>query len=395
MKKALDPYIKRASQQTVKKIKSDIKKQTQMKNMPPKPEPKTQKDAAFNGLKEILNMKKNKAVANEYDSLIYEQERLKEKRRNIDTPNTAFTPKMTNPIEAVIANDPDKLKDMSLDDAKKLAMFTNKSGTNSNISDIKEMIIALNEIKKTDGGNDSLSDKVIGILLDKAFDNNGGQKADSGNDKFMEYMMKQNLQTQEILMNMMEKKNTPAPVEKNDGLVEKLFGVIKNQGELENTFLKERIKQLEINQSQGTDPLNETIRVVDVMKSIGGFIGGQPRTKDGLDHDLNMKTLEFEQTRQLSEDNRRASNMNQITEMVNEGIKSFGKVFSEPITEVAKAKMEQFTDSVKHPEKKTSQRELQQEIDLGDLEEIEDELAEMQEEKIPRRSRFKVSESGK
>jgi len=397
MKKALDPHIKRASQQAVNKIKSNIKKQThQMKNMPPKnTEPKTPKDTAFNGLKEILNMKKNKAVANEYDSLIYEQERLKEKRLNIDTPNNPS--KNPSPMEVMLSQNPEKVKDMTLEDAAKLAMFTNPSGS----SDLS-MLMGLTKGLKGNGNDSELTNKILGIVIEKMFNdkNNGGQKVDSGNDKFMEYMMKQNLQTQEILMNMMEKRNNPAPVEnKNDGLVEKLFGLVKSQGDMENSFLKERIKQLEVNQNQVADPLDQTVRVVDMMKNIGGFIGGQPKTKDGLEHDFKMKNLEYEQTRQLSEENRRASNMNQISEMINETIKTFGKVLSEPIAEATKAKMEQFTESVKHPEKrikeKVSQRELQEEIDLGDIENFEEELVEMQEQNPPRRSRFRVTESGK
>jgi len=397
MKKALDPHIKRASQQAVNKIKSNIKKQThQMKNMPPKnTEPKTPKDTVFNGLKEILNMKKNKAVANEYDSLIYEQERLKEKRLNIDTPNNPS--KNPSPMEVMLSQNPEKVKDMTLEDAAKLAMFTNPSGS----SDLS-MLMGLTKGLKGNGNDSELTNKILGIVIEKMFNdkNNGGQKVDSGNDKFMEYMMKQNLQTQEILMNMMEKRNNPAPVEnKNDGLVEKLFGLVKSQGDMENSFLKERIKQLEVNQNQVADPLDQTVRVVDMMKNIGGFIGGQPKTKDGLEHDFKMKNLEYEQTRQLSEENRRASNMNQISEMINETIKTFGKVLSEPIAEATKAKMEQFTESVKHPEKrikeKVSQRELQEEIDLGDIENFEEELVEMQEQNPPRRSRFRVTESGK
>ena len=397
MKKALDPHIKRASQQAVNKIKSNIKKQThQMKNMPPKnTEPKTPKDTVFNGLKEILNMKKNKAVANEYDSLIYEQERLKEKRLNIDTPNNPS--KNPSPMEVMLSQNPEKVKDMTLEDAAKLAMFTNPSGS----SDLS-MLMGLTKGLKGNGNDSELTNKILGIVIEKMFNdkNNGGQKVDSGNDKFMEYMMKQNLQTQEILMNMMEKRNNPAPVEnKNDGLVEKLFGLVKSQGDMENSFLKERIKQLELNQNQVADPLDQTVRVVDMMKNIGGFIGGQPKTKDGLEHDFKMKNLEYEQTRQLSEDNRRSSNMNQITEMINETVKTFGKVLSEPIVEATKSKIEQFTESVKHPEKrakeKVSQHELQEEIDLGDIENFEEELVEMEEQNPPRKSRFRVSESGK
>jgi len=81
-------------------------------------------------------------------------------------------------------------------------------------------------------------------------------------------------------------------------------------------------------------------------------------------------------------------------------------VFGEPVAEAAKAKIEQYTENIKKPEEpprkkprmKVSKGQLQKEIDLGDLENLEEELAQYEEQyKVePRKiSRFKVAESGK
>ena len=75
---------------------------------------------------------------------------------------------------------------------------------------------------------------------------------------------------------------------------------------------------------------------------------------------------------------------------------------SEPIAAAEKSKLEQYTEQAKNPEKKPKTRispeQLQQEIDLGDLENLEQDLAQYEEniEIQPKKtSRFKVTESGK
>ncbi len=71
IKKALDPQIKRASQNVVKKIKTNIIKKNQMKNMTPKGSGEAPR-GVFDDLRDIFTIKKQKAVANELDSMIYD-----------------------------------------------------------------------------------------------------------------------------------------------------------------------------------------------------------------------------------------------------------------------------------------------------------------------------------
>jgi len=75
------------------------------------------KDSTFEGLKEIVSRKKQKAVANELDELIHEQEKRK-KERERKTRNL-------NPILIdFFAKNPEKLKDISMDDIAKLSMLS-------------------------------------------------------------------------------------------------------------------------------------------------------------------------------------------------------------------------------------------------------------------------------
>lgn len=408
LKTALDPHIKRASQTNVKKIINKVKKKNQMKNMTAAKkdtEAKTQKN--FGDLRDIVDIKKQKAIANEYDSLIYEQKIEKDKRsQKGSTP--IYNSGVINPIQAVIANDPDKLKNMTLEEAKKLSMFTNKSGSsNSNISDIKEVIMAVNEMKKTDGGNGSLSDKIIGILLDKAFNNNGGntQKTENSTDNtILKYMMEQNLKTQEMLINIMTKKNE-APVQQNNGLVKEFITLFQSQNDLKNSILVDKFNNMEA-RMQGGDSLGEMKKTVDFMKSVKGFFGSESTTPETMNHELKMKEMDFNQSQQVKEENMRDGRMMYIGDMIKEGIGVLGKTFSEPIAEAAKDKIEQFTESIKNPKEKVPREKvrnkispeiLKKEIDLGNLDDFENELNKIDNNYIEpiKRRRFKVSESGK
>ena len=398
LKAALDPHIKRASQKEVKNIINKIKKKGQTKNMPTtkkEPQVKYIKEKSFGALKDIVEMKKQKAVANELDSVIYEQGIEKRRRENVGTnkPEKERTPSI---METVLINNPDKIKDMSIEDAAKLSIFTNPSKSN----DIS-MLTSL--FKNNNNGGNNMTDKVLGIILDKLFANNGNNNNQNvnSNDKIMELMMQQNLQTQKMLMSIMENRNTAPVVKNNDsGLIKELFGVIKTQSELENSYLKDKLNRIE-SQPQGLDPLAETARVIDFMKTVKGAFGSGNQSEASLKHEVRMKELEYENNRQSNEEITRVKRMDGMQELINNSIKTVGKVLSEPIAEAAKAKVEQFTESIKHPNTrqngKVSPEMLKNEIDLGDIENLEEEITDAENlgRQKTKNSRFKVYTHGK
>ena len=402
IKKALDPQVKKAAQNTVNKIKKDIKKQNQMKNnMPPKKETEVKyvKESPFGGLKEIVDMKKQKAISNEFDSLIFQQEVEKKKRTEGSSPEQQKQPRPPTPLEIFLAANPDKIKDMSIEEITKLSMLNSSGG-----SDPLAMILMSNLNNKNNEGGNDLTQKILGVVIEKMFsnNNNGNAKKDNGDMEIFKMMMAQNMQTQQMMMNMITKQNAPPQENQNNTFMKEIFGMVKGQSDMENTMLREKLKELEMRQNQN-DPLGEAKRMLDYVKTFGGAFGGGAATPAGMNHELKMKELQFDQQKQNNEEVRRSASMDQIGGMINNTIETFGKILSKPIAAAAKSKLEQYTEQAKNPEKKPKTRispeQLQQEIDLGDLEnleKIEEELAQYGKPEIQQKtSRFKVAESGK
>ena len=269
MKKALDPQVKRASQNAVQKIKNNIKKQNQLnKNMPNKKDTEVRyvKASPFEGLKEIVDMKKQKAVANELDSLIYEQEILKQKRKNGNMTENQNKPRVPSPMETFIAANPDKLKGMTIEDVAKLSMFTNSGGSGGG-SDPLSMLMAMNMNKGSNGGGNALQEKLLGMVIEKMFKDNNNNGNKSGDNELLKYVMQQNLQTQELMMKMITQKNEPPKQDNSQNLfMKELFTMVKSQTDFENTFLRDKINTLEMRQNSN-DPLGEAKRMMDYIST--------------------------------------------------------------------------------------------------------------------------------
>lgn len=402
MKKALDPQVKKASQAAVNKIKNDIKnKQNQAKNMTPKKETEVRyvKETSFDGLKELVEMKKQKAVANELDTMIFEQNKEKERRTHGTTQEKERVP---SPIEIWIAENPDKLKNMSQEEVTKLSMIINPSGG----SDLSTLMTIMN-MKGNNNGDGKLSEKILGLMVEKMFKNEGSGKSGNGEMDIIKMMMQQNMKTQEMIMNMVIKQNAPQKETQTNTFMKEIFGMVKSQSDFENSMLREKIKDIELRQNQ-TDPLGEAKRMMDYINTFKPLLGGGNATPEAMNHELKLKEMAFDHEKVKNDEAHRVANMNQIGDMINNTVETLGKVFGEPVAEAAKAKIEQYTENVKNPpperkkKNKMSPETLRQEIDLGKLEELEDleeELAQYDQKPIEetpqKRSRFKVSESGK
>jgi len=353
----------------------------------------------FDDLADIVKIKKQKAVINELGGLIYDQKQEKKEREGNVHVQTQNNPKKPTPMDIYLAQNPEKVKDMSVEDVVKYTIMTNPSGNSNGLG----MAMAMGGLKNNNNGNGGLSDKILGMLIDKVFNNNGGnnQKAASSTDNtILKYMMEQNLKTQEMLINIMSKKNEP-PVQQNNIWQKELFTLVQNQSDLKNSMLIDKLKDMEM-RMQGSDSLGEMRKVIDFVKSIKGVFGGEATTPEAMTHELKVKEMDFNQSRQIKEENMRDGRMIYIGDMIKEGIGVLGKTFSEPIAEAAKDKIEQFTESIKNPKEKVPRNKispeiLKQEIDLGNLDTFENELNEIDNSSIKpiKRKRFKVSESGK
>ena len=407
LKAALDPQVKKASQNAVNKIKNNIKKQN-LNKMPAKKETEIRyvKDNSFDGLKQLVDMKKQKAVVNELDSMIFEQNKEKEQRLKGNSSEQQTQQKPPSPLEVWVATHPEEIKNMSMEEITKLSMLMN-SGSSDPLTSL--MMMGMN--KNNGGGENSLQTKLLGMVIEKMFNNNEGNgKKESGDMDIIKMMIAQNMKTQEMIMNMVIKQNAPKPENQNNTFMKEIFGMIKGQSDQENSMLREKLNNLEMRQNQ-TDPLGEAKRMLEYVKTFGGAFGGGNQTPATMKHELDIKNMDFEQKRLTKEEARRESNMEQIGGMINNTIETFGKILSEPIAEAAKKKIDQFTEKASQPppvqKPRISPEQYQQKIDLGDLENLEEDLAQYDnpdltqynnlplENQPKRKSRFKVSESGK
>lgn len=248
--------------------------------------------------------------------------------------------------------------------------------------------------------------------MERMLKNDGGNgKKESSESPLMKYLIEQNLQTQKMVMAMIEKQNAPKPENQNNSFMKEIFGIIKGQSDLENSMLREKLNNLEIRQNQ-TDPLGEAKRMIDYVSTFRGIFGGGNQTPETMKHELDMKNMDFEQKRLAKEETRRETNMEQLTGMINNTVETFGKALSEPIAAAAKRKIDQLGEKAKQPppvrKPRISPEQYQQKIDLGDLEKLEEDLTQYDdnqdlaqhdnpplENQPKRKSRFKVSESGK
>jgi len=118
IKEVLDPQVKKATQKSVNKIRNDIKKQNKANNILKKTEsekiPEKKKDK-FADLKKLVEIKRQKALANELDSLIYEQEKQKKIRE--------YKAKKLNLMGNYFAQNPEELKEISIDKLAKLSVI--------------------------------------------------------------------------------------------------------------------------------------------------------------------------------------------------------------------------------------------------------------------------------
>jgi len=282
-KKGLDPQVKKASQAAVNKIKTNIKKKNKVNNMAGKTDKVyIEKPSEFGGLKELVEMKKQKAIANELDSMIYEQDLSKKQRIHGNSQEQQTQKKTPSPIEIWLAANMDKLKDMSEKEVTKLSMLINPSGG----SELSTIMSIMNMKGNDNNGGGGLSDKLLGVIIEKLFKDEGkGKKSGNGDMDIIKMMMAQNMKTQEMIMNMVIKQNAPKQENQSQNFMKEIFGMIKSQSDFENTMLREKLKELELRQNQ-TDPLGEAKRMIDFINTFKPLLGGGNPTPESMNHEI-------------------------------------------------------------------------------------------------------------
>jgi hypothetical protein len=224
------------------------------------------------------------------------------------------------------------------------------------------MMMGMN--KSNDGNSSGLSEKLIAILLEKLFDDSNGN-GNGKSDDLMKFMLAQNMQTQQLMMSMINNKNNNQVPQVNpylDGMV----ALLKSQAEMGNSVVLDKIKELEM-RSQGVDSLGEAKRVLDYMSSFKHLLGGSNSTPEVLAHEKDMKILDYERERQLKEEDLKDKRMGQIGDMLNTSIKTFADMISKPAAEAIKTKIEGMGKTPVPSSVGVPREILNKEIDLGDL----------------------------
>jgi hypothetical protein len=391
---AIRPAAKRATTTEVKKRKKKRKKEK--KSTKGKSTMGKSNSDPTDDLGDILNIKKQRAVSNELDDLIYEQEQIKRKRLNQgDEEKTEKrkegrgTPSI---MEALLANDPEKIKDLSMEDAMKFSMLQGGNGGSSADPLMAMMMSGLNAPK--DNGGDMMGEIMKG-LINKVFSND--EKKSGGDNDIMKLMMAQNMQTQQMLMKaLIANNNKGNGSSERDTVMKEMLELIRDREKQKESLLMDKLREVEMRASSG-DPLNDLKRMMDYMNSFG--ILNQNQNPEVLEHQRKMKELEFQQQREMREEELKDKRVNQVSNMIDKAVGTFADVLSKPTAQAVKSKLDQMSQSAQQGGQMPQipdipEDERHDEIDLGDLN-LENEMNEQPEPQTGgRMPRFSVRESG-
>lgn len=394
---ALESQVKRATEPEIKKAKrAGQKKLKEMrKSMASKKE--DSKDA-FGDLADIVNLRKQKAVANELEEFIHEQEERKKERDHKPKKEQKKEQTESQPtlLQMLLAKNPDKISELSMDDVMKMSMLMGGGGGNGGVDPLGMMMMM--GMNQNNNGND-MNNELMKLMFKKLFDED--KKGDSGMSKILEWMMIQNMQQQQMFMNML-KNNGDSNKKKDESnpLLKEMLSLIKGQSNIKEQMLMDKLKELEY-RTQSSDPLGEAKRMMDYMKSFKSFFGSQNQSPEMLEHERKMKEMEFDQNRQLKEEEIQGQRMAQIGDMINKGIGTFADVLSKPAADAIKTKLDEVSKKGFNPNN-IPERNLHNEVDLGDLEVGDSMDLDMPEapaeapafNKSGKMPRFRVSEKG-
>jgi len=369
-KDSLDPAVKRAAKKDVSKILRERKKEEVKKPMAKKTKDdeevvKKNRTSSSIDLSDVVKLKKQKAVANELDEYIYEQEQKKNARERGEAPPA--TKEAPNPIAMALASDPSKVAEMDMDDIMKFSMLT--GGSKANIDPLMYMMLMGNKEK---GGEQTIMQQLMTkIILDKFDDKTPKNQPDSSQDMMFKFMI---IMMQNIMNAQNQKTSQPTQPSAGSPLEQKLVELVALQNRNEKQILMDKIKELEYRTSQ-SDPLGDAKRMLDYVKTFGSMFGGA-RTPEVMTHELEMEKLKFEKDKEARTEAIKEQRMAQVGDMINKSIGTFAEVLSKPAAEAVKGKL----DNIGR-EKPARYGETQYEAGYG--EEVDLDQFDMEEDEMP------------
>lgn len=410
---ALDPAINRASKTQGKNPQTQKKKKIEAKTkMVTKKEETTQKrnnnSNGISALREIVNMKRDKAVANELEEVIFNQDERRKDRESKDerTSNSNNSPPQPSIIQSYLNENPDKLKELTMEDVMKLSVINNNNNNGGNAVAYDPMnTIMMMGLKGQNGNNnnggDNMQTEIMKMIIQDFLNKKNQPVASNEGGDMIKLMMAQMQQQNQLVLQLIANKNQPAQSQ-SPPMMKDLLNIVQGQNSLQQNMLMDKIKQLEY-QTQGADPLGEAKRMMDYMKTFKTFFGGAA-SPDSMEHEYKMKTLEFEQGKQLKEEELKDIRMSQIGDIINKGIGTFADALAKPTADIMSQKLTEFsqkaTNTPNTPNKfNVPPADMSGEIDLGDLDNLEDKTLNLQNPPMEfsphaRSKRFEIREAG-
>ncbi len=324
----LRPQIDRATKGQIKKIEERYKKEREKEVTGKKKDdddaPKRRYIAT--DLDEIVALKKKKAVSNELDEFLYEQEERKKTRTK---PLSAKKEeKDTNPVADLLMANPEKLENVSEDSIMKLAMLMggNKGGGMNPL--LMMMLMGQNQSQPN-----SIVELVTALKTMKEMSDEDKPKGNGNNDMQMMLMM--------LMMQQQNQRNQPKQdtgINEKDKLTAQLFQLISQQNVTERQLVMDKLKEIEY-RAANVDPMNEAKRMIDYMGTFKTLFGGE-QTPAAMSHDLELQKLKFEQQKDMRKSVEQESRMSQVGDLISKSIGTFADVLAKPMADGLKNRIE-------------------------------------------------------
>jgi len=335
----LRPQIERATKGQLKKIEERYKKkkETTVTKKKDDGEEAPKKRYISTGLDEIVALKKKKAVSNELDEFLYEQDERKKLRTGKVEPKKEVVEK--NPVAELLMANPDKLENVSEDSIMKLAMLMGGSKGGGGMNPLMMMMM----MGQNQGQQSGIVELVTALKAMKEMSNEDN-KGNGNNDMQMMMMM--------LLMQQQNQRNQPVQdsgINEKDKLTAQLFQLISQQNISERKVVMDKLKEIEY-RSAGADPMSDAKRMIEYMGTFKSLFGGT-QSPEAMTHDLEIQKLKFEQQKEMRKSDESEKRMSQVGDLISKSIGTMADVLAKPMAEGLKNRMA-------NPKKK--QQEVQQ-----------------------------------
>lgn len=291
-------------------------------------------------LSDILKIKKQVAVANEFDNLIADQEEVKKARlmgkKGLKSKSVHKEPDI---FDKFLASNPEALKGMSLEDIMKYKTLMGGHTPDPNFM-MMQGLFGQKQQPQNDPMNTIFQEIILDVWKGRQNQENGNSSQGNRTNDLILAIVGQMMQMQ-MKNQSSNENNFRQDTPQRDTYQEKLLDLVTKQKDFENSFLRDKLREIEMRTVQ-TDPLGEAKRMIDYVKTFGSLFGGGS-TPEAMKHEIALKKLDYEITEKQKEAEDKQARMGQIGEMVNKTVENLGKIFSEPIGNVMKDKINEFS----------------------------------------------------